>query len=75
MPICTKTHLRKQGSRVVVDPHEYIAGICITHMTPQTLAFLEYTYPFHRSKDYEKSKRRRPLDHDLSKERVLFTLK
>lgn len=74
MSACTVTHLEKRSGRVVVVPHEYIAGICITHMTPQTLAFLEYTYPFHRSLDYEKSKQRRPLDLDLSQDRVLFRL-
>lgn len=57
MPICEKEHIirDKQDRFVKRLEHEYIAGICITMMTPQTLAFLEYTYPLYRSINYERS--------------------
>lgn len=55
---CTKAHLRREGNRVVVDPHEYIAGICLLRVSLGTRSFLEYTYPDYYSRDYKKSTRR-----------------
>lgn len=36
--------------------HYYVAGICVTEMTPTTKCFLLAHYPTYQSHDYEKSK-------------------
>jgi hypothetical protein len=56
MPKCDRVHLEKRGRATVVVPHWYIAGICVTHMTPATRAFLETTFPYYQSHEYERSR-------------------
>jgi hypothetical protein len=56
MARCNKTHVRKVNGRLVVDEHEYIAGICLQAVSLSTLCYLEATYPDYRSKTYELSR-------------------
>ena len=57
MPECFEFHQDEKTKLVI--PHEYIAGICIHQamVGSSLLAFLEYTYPYYQSFDYERSKR------------------
>ncbi len=55
MPKCEEKHLEKRAGRTVVTPHFYIAGNCIHAVTLGARCFLEATFPYYKSSNYEKS--------------------